>query len=117
MAAKRPRLRPGARTLVVASLLLLLPAIARADGPRDSLAAEVLFSEARALMKDGRWEEACPKLEASHSLDPALGTLLNLAECYAKVGRTASAWLRYREAAAVAVQQGQKEREGIARER
>ncbi len=90
---------------------------ARADEPRDALAAEALFSEARTLIKDGRWEDACPKLESSLALDPALGTLLNLAECYAKVGKTASAWLRYREAAAVALQSGQKERETIARDR
>jgi hypothetical protein len=105
------------RRLLVALVLVVAPRAAYADGPRDALAAEALFSEARALIKDGRWDDACPKLEASHALDPALGTLLNLAECYAKVGKTASAWLRYREAAAKAVQLGQKEREAIARDR
>lgn len=73
--------------------------------------------EARVLIRAGKYTEACPKLELSFALDPALGTLLNLSDCYEHIGRTASAWLRYREAAAMAVQQGHREREAIARER
>ncbi|WP_394821513.1 hypothetical protein [Pendulispora albinea] len=105
--------------LLVAGALLGGAETARADGdgPRDPMGAEAAFSDARRLMKEGRFEEACPKLETSYRLDPALGSLLNLAECLARTGRTASGWLRYREAAAMALQQGQKERAAIARER
>ncbi len=88
----------------------------RAQG-RDVASAETLFMEGRALMSKGRYEEACPKLEASQAIDPALGTTLNLGECYEKIGRTASAWLRYREAAAIALEKGSREREAIARDR
>ena len=84
---------------------------------RDPAAAEAAFSEGQSLMKQGRFEEACRKLEASHALDPATGTLLNLGACYEKTGKTASAWLRYREAAASALAKGQREREEIARAR
>jgi hypothetical protein len=94
------------------------PAASRADDRTDAAAAaESVFAEARALAKEGRWSDACPKFETSYKLDPAVGTLLNLAECWARTGRTASAWLRYREAASMALRTGQKEREAIARER
>lgn len=103
------------RALAIALAALLGTRPARANG--DPAAAEAAFAEARALIKEGRWEEACPKLEASLALEPAVGTLLNLGECLAKTGRTASAWLRYRDAAAMAVRKDQPERERIARER
>lgn len=99
------------------------PAHAQPAGPaqaapvHDPAAAEAAFAEARALMRQGKLAEACPKLEASFALDPALGTLLNLGDCFEKTGRTASAWVRYREAAAMAVQQNHREREAIARAR
>jgi len=86
----------------------------RAD---DTLVAEAAFAEARTLMSKGLFAQACPKLEASYALAPALGTLMNLAECLRLTGRTASAWLRFRTAAAEALRLGQPEREMIARER
>lgn len=76
--------------------------------------AEALFNEGRTLMSEGRYAEAVEKLKASQDLDPGLGTLLNLAECYYRLGRTATAWAQYREAAAVARQTGAREREELA---
>ncbi len=113
------------RTFVAATALVLaaFDAIGQAGPahaepvPHDPAAAEAAFAEARALIRQGQYALACPKLEASFALDPALGTLLNLSDCFERTGRTASAWVRYREAAAMAVQQGQRERETIARER
>jgi hypothetical protein len=80
-------------------------------------AAEALFNQGRDLMTAGKYTEACPKFEASQQLDPGLGTMLNLAECYEKTGRTASAWAEYREAIPLARAAGSKARQDLATER
>ncbi len=103
-------------TGLVVAASVAAPRGARAQA-RDPVAAEALFDDARRLMDGGRYAEACPKLEASQGLDPAVGTLLNLGDCFEKVGKTASAWERFREAAAAAAQSGQTAREEEARGR
>lgn len=79
--------------------------------------ADALFVKARALMKEGNAARACPMLEESHALDPALGTLLNLGDCYETVGRLTQAYLRFNEAAAWATRTHEKSRADIARAR
>jgi hypothetical protein len=68
-------------------------------------------------MAAGHFEAACPKLEASQKLDPGVGTMLNLADCHEKSGKTASAWAQFREAISAAHKAGSLEREEIARSR
>src|SRR3954454_5915906 len=87
---------PSAAALIVA---VVLAAPAAAAPPRDPAAAEWLFREGRTLMKKRDFLGACPKLEESLRLDPAVGTLMNLAECEERIGRTASAWQRWGAAA------------------
>jgi hypothetical protein len=102
---------------VVAGLVLALSAPVRAQ-PSDSVAAaEQLFTQARALFDKGDYVAACPRFEASLKLDPALGTLLNLATCYEKQGKTASAWGHYREVVVLATKAGDTARRDIATER
>jgi hypothetical protein len=96
---------------------LLLGSQARADEASDKAAAEGLFDEGRRLMAEGKYDEACPKLEASQRLDPGVGTLLNLGDCLEKRGKTASAWAQFREASSAAHKAGSLEREEIARTR
>lgn len=72
--------------------------------------AEALYEEARALMKQGDYERACPKFKQSNDLDPGGGTLLNLAECYEKQGKFASAWSTFKEALVVAQRDGKADR-------
>ncbi len=91
-----------------------IAASARAQGnPR----AESLFQEARTLVEQGHYAEACPKLAESQRLEPAVGTQFNLADCYEHVGRTASAHALFLEVAAIAHAAGKFEREKSARER
>jgi serine/threonine-protein kinase len=80
-------------------------------------AAEGLFDQGRDSMKKGDFRNACAYLERSQQIDPAVGTLLYLAECYEKVGRTASAWATFREAASAARAIGQTDRARLGDER
>ena len=100
---------------MVFSLALHASAQSKSGGNR--AAAEALFNQGRDLMTAGKYVEACPKFEASQQLDPGLGTMLNLAECYEKTGRTASAWAEYREAIPLARAAGSKARLDLATER
>jgi hypothetical protein len=91
--------------------------LARAQNSGDKAAAEALFEEGRKLMTAHEFVAACPKFEASQRLDPGVGTMLNLADCYEKAGKTASAWAEFRETISAAHQAGSAEREKIARKR
>jgi hypothetical protein len=98
--------------------MLLMSSRAHAQSSGDSkAAAEALFDDARKLMTTGKYAQACAKLEASQALDPGVGTSLNLADCYEKMGRTASAWAQFRETMSAARRAGSSERERIARQR
>jgi len=81
-----------------AALSALSPGV-HAD-PSSQAAAESLFSEGRAAMARGEYEEACEKFEASNQLDPAVGTVFNLANCNERRGRRALALEQFREVVA-----------------
>jgi hypothetical protein len=101
--------------LSVAQAFALTAPGARAQG--DPPAARTLFDEGRKLAAEKKYSAACPKFEESYKLDPGIGTLFNLADCWEHIGRTASAWVRFREVTEAAVRAGQADRERIARER
>ncbi len=95
--------------------LLALPRVAHAEpNPADRAAAEALFRDAKRLMGKKSWPDACRKLEESQRLDPQGGTLLNLAVCHAREGRTASAWVEFQEAATLAREQKRRDRMRLA---
>lgn len=83
--------------------------------PDTRAAAAALFEDGRRLMGEGKFAEACPKLEESQRMDPGMGTLYNLANCYEQTNRTASAWVGYRDVASAASNAGQADREKLAR--
>jgi hypothetical protein len=90
-----------AAALVCAAAGIARTPVARAQA-EDQAAARALFDAGRALMKAGQYANACPKLEAARKLFTSAGILLNLADCHEKIGRPASAWTEFGEAAAVA---------------
>jgi hypothetical protein len=90
---------------VVAVFCLLSAAHAQAADP----IAESMFQQALQMMRDGKFEEAKKSLEASHKLEPKSGTLLVLGSCNEQLGRTATAWAQYKEAAGLARVEGRTE--------
>jgi hypothetical protein len=104
----------GGLSLVV--VLALVPGLARAQPTDEARArADALFREGQDLLTAGQVPTACARLEESQRLDPKLGRLLNVAYCHEKLGRVATAWSEYNQAAALAVQTKQAERESFAR--
>lgn len=86
------------RLSVVALAASLFLAPVSGAQTRDPATADALFREARALMKQGDFVSACPKLADSQRLDPAAGTAINLGDCLEKLGRLADALQAQREA-------------------
>lgn len=103
------------RALLLCALLVAMPvATARADGPN---AAEVLFREGKTLLDNGQLEQACRILEESNRLEPAGGTLLNLASCYERLGRYASAETALNEARRLAEAAGRDDAKSFIEQR
>jgi len=103
--------------LVVACLAVPSAAHAQGVSANDAAAAEKLFAEGRKLMAAKKYAEACPKFEGAMRLDPGMGTLFNLSDCYEQTGRTASAWSGFRDVAAQAKAANLPDREQAARDR
>ncbi|HEX9296458.1 MAG TPA: tetratricopeptide repeat protein [Polyangiaceae bacterium] len=76
-------------------VFIATPALAQ---HRDAATAEALFRQGRQAMEAKNYDEACPKFAESQRLDPASGTLMNLATCEERVGKLASAWQHWKEA-------------------
>ena len=108
----------------LALALIASATVAAADDPArakpskaDSAAAEALFEEGRKLLAAGQVKQACPKFAESYRLDPALGSLLNLATCHQLEGKTASAWGEFRDAEQQARRAGDAKRQKFASEK
>lgn len=90
---------------------------AAAPSKQDVAKADKLFRDAKILMGQNKFTEACPKLEESQSLDPAPGTKYQLAVCYENTGRPATALAYYLEIADLAKSAGYKDKEKVARDK
>ena len=101
----RPRLVDHARRAGLAAALGLAlctaAGSARASEEEDTKKALDLFEQGRKLMtNNATLNEACTTLEASLKLFHRGDTLLNLAECHRRQGKTASAWTEFDRAIA-----------------
>jgi len=113
------------RAVVVMVLALFMglpfPARAQDEAPgadtQRKAAAEVLFVEGTKLLHEQSYDAACRRFEQSQALDPGVGTLLYLGQCYEGLGRPASAWAIYREAESAANAARQPARAQVALER
>src|SRR5687768_2981870 len=86
----RPRLEQGPRGVQLLRALCLGVAIAISAAsagaePRDAAAAEALFRQGRQAADAGDHAKACEKFKESNRLDPALGTVFNIADCEEKL--------------------------------
>jgi hypothetical protein len=86
----------------------------RAAAQADKAAAEALFQQAKSLFEQKSYAEACPKFDASHKLEPSVGTVLFLGDCWEKLGKKASAWASFEEAAALAARENDGKRKNVA---
>ena len=93
----RCRRAPG--SLITCAIICAGSSAALGQTPTTSAAATAQFDKGRTLFKAGKFAEACTAFEQSQKLEAAFGTLYNLAGCYLKIGKLASAWVAYRELA------------------
>jgi tetratricopeptide (TPR) repeat protein len=101
------------RIVLCCVLVALSVRVARAD----DAAAKALFDQGKTLFAEGRYGEACAKLEGSFKLAALSSTRGLLGACYEKIGKLASAWAAYRDSAAIADRTGNGERAAAAREK
>jgi hypothetical protein len=95
--------------------LLLIGALTVPAAAQERAAAEALFQEGRRLANSGKHAEACAKFAASDKLDPSVGARLQLGRCNIEQGKTASAWLAYKDAENLAARNGDSARAATAR--
>lgn len=69
----------------------------------------MLFDRAEALMKEGKYAEACSLYKSSDEKDHGEITVFKLAECYEKTGRVVSAWKGFEDAADEAREKAKRE--------
>jgi hypothetical protein len=109
------------RTMVGLALGVLAfassPSIAFAQSGQQIDEARKLFLEARQLVAERQYAEACPKFEKSLEIERGIGTMYNLADCWELLGRTASAFRMFVSTAKAARSIGQDDRAKLARER
>jgi hypothetical protein len=87
-----------AKIAIVTSSLLALAALA-APARAQSTTAEILYQEGRRAAQAKDWALACRKFKESQELEPAPGTLLNLADCEENRGALRDARAHFESAA------------------
>jgi hypothetical protein len=101
--------RGAARAALVVILLV------RGASADSSSVAQALFDRGRRLLEQGDVSAACAMFAESQRVQPAGGTLMNLAACHAREGKTATAWAEFNDALAQAKRDGRNDRVGEAK--
>jgi hypothetical protein len=101
----------------VASIIALFAASASAEPPTNEARAEALFNTAKQLEKSGQSADACDLFAESNRLSPGVGVLLYGADCYEHIGRFATAWTYFRDAAKMASERNDEKRANVAQSR
>lgn len=86
----------GRRLLLAVYAVLAM--VGSANAQPASAEADTLFDQARTLMDEGKFAEACNAFDASQKLSPAVSTLFNQANCREKNQQYATAYGLWREA-------------------
>jgi hypothetical protein len=110
-------LRPKVAVFVLAMAIWVRPTHAQVSQAETSAASQALFDQGRALLDQGKNEQACSLLEESQRIDPASGTQFWLATCYTRLGKLASAWALFIDVASQERAKGSKDREALARDK
>ena len=108
-------IRTGIRGALACALVLMC-GIVRAEEDR-LVQARALFEEGRTLVERGVYEEGCRRFDQSLKLEPGMGTEFNLADCWERIGRIASAQALFEKVAGSARTRGLRDRERIAHAR
>lgn len=96
----RPSLRPApdrAPARALRALAVALAIGAAATGAHAETRADALFQEGRKAMKASDWSGALESLSQSYKLEPAPGTLLNVAECETHLGQLVEALEHFKQ--------------------
>ena len=110
-------MKAGTEGVLLATAIAAAMTLAAAKVGAVPPAAEAMFREGRRLMAVGDIAQACAQFAGSYALEPASGTLLNLALCHEKEGKIATAWAEFRAAATLAREQDRRDRSAAAEER
>jgi hypothetical protein len=111
------RFRPNLSISVGMLALTLSGGLKAQSAASEKASAEALFDHGVALVAAGNYADGCAQLEASQALEQTLGTELRLADCYERLGKTASAWALFKESEQLAHRQNEGTREELARVR
>ncbi len=95
----------------------LISTRARGEPTSSDTRAEALFNTAKQLQSTGQVADACPMFAESKELAPGVGVTLHLADCYERIGRTASAWQEFQVATTLARERGDEKRAAVAQDR
>jgi hypothetical protein len=105
-------------TRVLASFAFFLamahPAAAGAQTAPPVRSAGSLFDEAEQLRDEGQVALACTRFAQSQAMSMEIGVTLHLADCFERLGRTASAWTEFRMGEKLARERGDGRREAVA---